>query len=174
MRDRRVVLCKVILLTISDRERIFRWGRTHRGGRLRRRVPPTSSSRVAECLTFAVRPGDHIPHRLHRIFGRDTPRTACETMTWCRLFPDGSSRGSREYKGQIRHLPTTCSLRAYQREALAAVLDAYKAGKRRVIVPLPTGTGKTVVFAHFPRVFKIEETITRARTSGGTVAAGTG
>lgn len=60
-------------------------------------------------------------------------------------------------KGQIRHLPTTCSLRAYQREALAAVLDAYKAGKRRVIVSLPTGTGKTVVFAHFPRVFKMKK-----------------
>jgi ATP-dependent helicase IRC3 len=41
-------------------------------------------------------------------------------------------------------------LRPYQSEALTAVRNAYKAGKRRVIVSLPTGTGKTVVFAHFP------------------------
>src|SRR5947199_2515293 len=56
---------------------------------------------------------------------------------------------------QIRHLPTTCHLRAYQSEALNAVCDAYRSGKRRVIVSLPTGTGKTVVLAHFPRVLKM-------------------
>jgi superfamily II DNA or RNA helicase len=58
---------------------------------------------------------------------------------------------------QIGHLPTTCHLRAYQSEALKAVCDAYRAGKRRVIVSLPTGTGKTVVFAHFPRVLKMKK-----------------
>ncbi len=58
---------------------------------------------------------------------------------------------------QIRHLPTTCHLRAYQSEALTAVRDAYRAGKRRVIVSLPTGTGKTVVFAHFPGVLKMKK-----------------
>src|SRR5947208_4895020 len=58
---------------------------------------------------------------------------------------------------QIRHLPTTCHLRAYQSEALNAVCDAYRAGKRRVIVSSPTGTGKTVVFAHFPRVLKMKK-----------------
>src|SRR5437879_13901321 len=57
---------------------------------------------------------------------------------------------------QIRHLPTTCHLRAYQSEALNAVCDAYRAGRRRVIVSLPTGTGKTVVFAHFPRVLQMK------------------
>lgn len=60
-------------------------------------------------------------------------------------------------KTQIRHPQTTCRLRAYQSEALTAVLDAYKAGKRRVIVSLPTGTGKTVVFAHFPRVLNMKK-----------------
>jgi hypothetical protein len=60
-------------------------------------------------------------------------------------------------KAQIRHPQTTCHLRAYQSEALKAVLDAYKAGKRRVIVSLPTGTGKTVVFAHFPRVLNMRK-----------------
>jgi len=63
----------------------------------------------------------------------------------------------RMAKMQIPHLPTTCHLRAYQRDALTAVHDAYRAGKRRVIVSLPTGTGKTVVFAHFPRVLKMKK-----------------
>src|SRR5207245_6256131 len=58
---------------------------------------------------------------------------------------------------QIRHLPTTCHLRAYQSEALNAVCDASQADKVRVIVSLPTGTGKTVVFAHFPRVLKMKK-----------------
>jgi len=60
-------------------------------------------------------------------------------------------------KTQVRHLQTTCQLRPYQSEALRAVRDAYFAGKRRVIVSLPTGTGKTVVFAHFPRVLKMKK-----------------
>src|SRR3989475_11503438 len=48
-------------------------------------------------------------------------------------------------------------LRPYQSEALNEAGDAYKADKRRVIVSLPTGTGKTVVFAHFPRVLKMKK-----------------
>ncbi len=48
-------------------------------------------------------------------------------------------------------------LRPYQNEALQKVYQAYKNGKRRVIVSLPTGTGKTVVFAHFPRFFKMKK-----------------
>jgi superfamily II DNA or RNA helicase len=48
-------------------------------------------------------------------------------------------------------------LRPYQHEALQNVYKAYKDGKRRVIVSLPTGTGKTVVFAHFPRFFKMKK-----------------
>lgn len=48
-------------------------------------------------------------------------------------------------------------LRPYQREALQRVYEAYKAGKRRVIVSLPTGTGKTVVFAHFPGFFRMKK-----------------
>src|SRR2546426_9536820 len=49
------------------------------------------------------------------------------------------------------------NLRPYQTEALMSVRDAYKAGKRRVIVSLPTGTGKTVVFAYFPRALKMKK-----------------
>ncbi len=49
------------------------------------------------------------------------------------------------------------NLRPYQTEALMSVRDAYKAGKRRVIVSLPTGTGKTVVFAYFPAALKMKK-----------------
>ncbi len=49
------------------------------------------------------------------------------------------------------------NLRPYQREALQSIHKAYKNGKRRVIVSLPTGTGKTVVFAHFPRFFNMKK-----------------
>src|SRR2546422_6380782 len=57
----------------------------------------------------------------------------------------------------IGHSQTSLHLRPYQSEALTAVFNAYKAGKRRVIVSLPTGTGKTVVFAHFPHVLKMKK-----------------
>src|SRR5215467_3665415 len=48
-------------------------------------------------------------------------------------------------------------LRDYQIEALERVRKAYTEGKRRVLVSLPTGTGKTVVFASFPRHFKMKK-----------------
>jgi superfamily II DNA or RNA helicase len=48
-------------------------------------------------------------------------------------------------------------LRPYQCEALERVLAAYTSGRRRVLVSLPTGTGKTVVFAHFPSAFKMKK-----------------
>lgn len=44
------------------------------------------------------------------------------------------------------------SLRPYQREAVSAVLSARRAGTRRMVVCLPTGAGKTVVFAHLARL----------------------
>src|SRR5688572_2544840 len=48
-------------------------------------------------------------------------------------------------------------LRDYQTEALTTVKAAYKNGKRRVLVSLPTGTGKTVVFAHFPSALRMKK-----------------
>jgi ATP-dependent helicase IRC3 len=47
-------------------------------------------------------------------------------------------------------------LRDYQRECLATILDRYKAGVRRQLVCLPTGTGKTVIFSHFPAFFRMK------------------
>jgi len=43
-------------------------------------------------------------------------------------------------------------LRPYQREAIAAVIRARKAGTRRMVVCLPTGAGKTVIFSELCRL----------------------
>ncbi|MFC1886033.1 DEAD/DEAH box helicase [Thermodesulfobacteriota bacterium] len=47
-------------------------------------------------------------------------------------------------------------LRDYQRECLTTIFERYQAGVRRQLVCLPTGSGKTVVFADFPRYFKMK------------------
>lgn len=43
-------------------------------------------------------------------------------------------------------------LRPYQRAAVDAVLAARRAGRRRLLVHLPTGAGKTVIFAHLAKL----------------------
>jgi ATP-dependent helicase IRC3 len=43
-------------------------------------------------------------------------------------------------------------LRPYQREAIDAVLAARRAGVRRMVVCLPTGAGKTVIFSHLAQL----------------------
>ncbi|HEY4244447.1 MAG TPA: DEAD/DEAH box helicase [Kofleriaceae bacterium] len=45
-------------------------------------------------------------------------------------------------------------LRPYQREAIDAVIAARIAGTRRMVVCLPTGAGKTVIFSHLARLAK--------------------
>ncbi len=47
-------------------------------------------------------------------------------------------------------------LREYQRECLRAIKARYLAGVRRQLVCLPTGTGKTVIFAEFPNYFRMK------------------
>ena len=47
---------------------------------------------------------------------------------------------------------TAPTLRPYQREAIEAVLAARKRGVRRMVVCLPTGAGKTVIFARLARL----------------------
>ncbi len=46
------------------------------------------------------------------------------------------------------------TLRPYQQQALEAVRDAYRRGHRSVLVVMPTGTGKTVLFAEVARLAK--------------------
>jgi ATP-dependent helicase IRC3 len=48
-------------------------------------------------------------------------------------------------------------LRNYQRKCLAAIRDRYLAGIRRQLTCLPTGSGKTVIFAEFPRYFRMKK-----------------
>jgi superfamily II DNA or RNA helicase len=48
-------------------------------------------------------------------------------------------------------------LRDYQRECLTAIYERYKAGVRRQLICLPTGTGKTVIFARFPAFFRMKK-----------------
>jgi superfamily II DNA or RNA helicase/DNA replication protein DnaC len=45
-------------------------------------------------------------------------------------------------------LNTKLALRPYQSESLEQVEKAYKNGSNRLLVSLPTGTGKTVIFSH--------------------------
>lgn len=45
-------------------------------------------------------------------------------------------------------------LRPYQAEALEAVREAYRQRQRRVLVVMPTGTGKTLLFAEIARLAK--------------------
>ena len=50
--------------------------------------------------------------------------------------------------------PAPPTLRPYQREAIDAVLRARRAGQRRLLVCLPTGAGKTVIFSELARMAK--------------------
>ncbi len=48
--------------------------------------------------------------------------------------------------------PGRPTLRSYQRDAIAAVIDARKRGLRRMVIQLPTGAGKTVIFSELARL----------------------
>ncbi|MBP1688333.1 MAG: hypothetical protein H6Q33_4476, partial [Deltaproteobacteria bacterium] len=48
-------------------------------------------------------------------------------------------------------------LRPYQRQCLERLRQRYREGKRRLLVSLPTGTGKTVIFAQFPQYFRMKK-----------------
>ena len=51
----------------------------------------------------------------------------------------------------------TFNLRDYQKACLEAILERYRSGVRRQLACLPTGSGKTVIFAEFPRYFKMKK-----------------
>ena len=48
--------------------------------------------------------------------------------------------------------PPSPTLRPYQREAIEALLAARRLGVRRMVVCLPTGAGKTVIFSHLAQL----------------------
>ena len=50
-------------------------------------------------------------------------------------------------------------LRDYQREAIDAVFNAWGDGLKRPAIVLPTGAGKTVVFAHLIKQFRYNEKV---------------
>ena len=49
------------------------------------------------------------------------------------------------------------SLRDYQGECLSTIKARYLDGVRRQLICLPTGSGKTIIFAEFPRYFQIKK-----------------
>ncbi|MFT3772940.1 MAG: DEAD/DEAH box helicase [Minicystis sp.] len=51
-------------------------------------------------------------------------------------------------------MPDAPALRPYQRAAIDAVIAARRSGARRLVVCLPTGAGKTVIFSHLARLAK--------------------
>ncbi|MDY6971407.1 MAG: DEAD/DEAH box helicase [Thermodesulfobacteriota bacterium] len=51
----------------------------------------------------------------------------------------------------------TFDLRDYQSECLTAIGERYRTGVRRQLICLPTGSGKTVIFAEFPRYFRMKK-----------------
>ena len=62
-------------------------------------------------------------------------------------------RAGRERLDGDRGMPATSpTLRPYQRDAVEAVLGARRAGVRRMVVCLPTGAGKTVIFSHLAQL----------------------
>lgn len=53
-------------------------------------------------------------------------------------------------------------LRDYQRECLIRSRSFVRNGSKRGLISLPTGTGKTVIFAHFPKLFTAGKTLVLA------------
>ena len=78
-------------------------------------------------------------------------------------------------------MSTELELRPYQRAAIDAVLTARRAGTRRLLVHLPTGAGKTVIFSHLASMAKRqvlvlahrEELLTQAKDKLERALAGT-
>jgi superfamily II DNA or RNA helicase len=68
------------------------------------------------------------------------------------VLPAGLSAGQRSEPDQERDRePRAPTLRPYQHEAIAGVEREWDGGTKRTLLVLPTGTGKTVVFAELIR-----------------------
>jgi len=96
-------------------------------------------------------------------------RTMCRRRAFCPAlsrpyFSLRNSSGVSLYSGfrmtPFPRLPNEerlTSLRPYQTDCIDSILAAYKHGRRRLLVSLPTGTGKTVVFVSFVRAFRMKK-----------------
>jgi len=62
-------------------------------------------------------------------------------------------------RNSLGSVPGELRLRPYQTEAIAAAKRAYDGGSKSALITLPTGAGKTVVFASLARDFLPERTI---------------
>src|SRR5438128_162393 len=91
--------------------------------------------------------------RTRRAVGLRTPR-----FSW---IPDVAAC---QFRGRLMTASTTSGrsltsvrLRPYQRECLEQILKKYRSEKRRrILISLPTGTGKTLIFAQFPSFFQMQ------------------
>ena len=90
----------------------------------------------------------------------------------------GNARDLADDPRRVDPRPAPPVLRPYQREAVAAVLAARRAGTRRMVVCLPTGAGKTVIFSELARMARRqvlvlahrEELLQQARAKIGAAA----
>src|SRR5215207_5723045 len=73
-------------------------------------------------------------------------------MSIAPLYPPGNSPG----KDEPTSLPAITP-RIYQKDAQRAALEGWYAGLQRVLLVLPTGAGKTVIFALIIRDFLAED-----------------
>ena len=60
-------------------------------------------------------------------------------------------------RNNAQNAPSAHDLRPYQRECIQLIKAAHRAGRRRLLVSLPTGTGKTVVFVSFVREMRMKK-----------------
>lgn len=70
------------------------------------------------------------------------------------MCPTSETSETREAQPSPSAAPAETRLRPYQRDAIAAVVGARREGLRRLVVCLPTGAGKTVIFSHLARMAK--------------------
>src|SRR5215813_11338540 len=79
------------------------------------------------------------------------------SVTRIRTDRIAENTGAMSQKPSQKRTSPGIELRDYQIDALERIKKAYTDGRRRILVSLPTGTGKTVVFASFPRHFKMKK-----------------
>ena len=86
-----------------------------------------------------------LSHSLHLSADESTPSADESTSS-----ADESTSTSPQKTSQ--NLPLGFTLRPYQREAIEIIKRKRRAGVKRMVVSLPTGAGKTVIFSHLASI----------------------